>query len=97
MVLLILEYFTQNVNSESQNIAQFLKQGGENLLYNNVKKLCDEKNVAISQMERDLSFPRSSICKWNDNTPSVTKVKKVADYLEVQIERLLAEDTTEST
>lgn len=65
------------------------------MLYNNVKKLCDEKNIAISQMERDLSFPRSSICKWNDNTPSVIKVQKVADYLNVPIEKLLAEDTTQ--
>lgn len=65
------------------------------MLYNNVKKICEEKNISISQMERDLKFPRSSICKWNENEPGVTKAQKVADYLEVPIEKLLHEDTTQ--
>lgn len=65
------------------------------MLYNNVKKLCEEKKISISQMERDLEFPRSSVCKWNENEPGVTKVQKVADYLKVPIEQLLEEDTTE--
>lgn len=59
------------------------------MLYNNVKKLCEEKNISISQLERDLGFPRSSVCKWNENEPGVTKVRKVADYLGVPMEQLL--------
>ena len=61
-------------------------------IYDNVKKLCEEKKVSISQMERDLEFPRSSVCKWNENEPGVTKVQKVADYLGVPIEQLLAQE-----
>ena len=61
------------------------------MLYNNVKKICEEKKVSISQLERDLEFPRSSVCKWNENEPGVTKVQKVADYLNVPNEKLLAE------
>lgn len=37
----------------------------------------------------ELGFPRSSIRKWNTNEPSVGKVKKVADYLKVNIEKLI--------
>ena len=62
------------------------------MLYNNVKKLCEEKGISVSQLERDLEFPRSSVCKWNDNEPGVTKVQKAADYLKVSIERLLSEE-----
>lgn len=47
------------------------------------------KGISISQLERDLEFPRSSICKWNDNQPGIRKVQKVADYFNVPIETLL--------
>ena len=62
------------------------------MLYNNVKKICEVQGISISQLERDLEFPRSSVCKWNKNVPSVTKVQKVADYLKVPIEKLLAKE-----
>lgn len=62
------------------------------MLYNNVKKLCEENKVTVSQLERDLEFPRSSVCKWNENEPGITKVRKVADYFKVPIERILDDD-----
>lgn len=62
------------------------------LLYDNIKKICLEKKIAISEMERDLGFPRSYVCKWNENEPGIRKVKKVADYLHVSIEYLLEDD-----
>ena len=62
------------------------------MLYDNVKKLCEEKGVSILSLEKALSFPRSSICKWNENEPGIRKVQKVAEYLGVSIEALLAED-----
>lgn len=40
-------------------------------------------------------FPNGSICKWNDSEPDIRKVHKVADYLGVPIEKLLAEDERE--
>lgn len=59
------------------------------MLYDNVKRLCDKCNISISALERELEFPRSSICKWNENEPGIRKVQKVADYLGVPIEKLL--------
>ena len=64
------------------------------MIYNNVKKICEERKIPISQLERDLEFPRSSVCKWNENEPGITKVQKVASYLKVPIEQLLVDDTT---
>lgn len=66
-----------------------LKKGGEKLLYTNIRRLCKEKGIAISKMENDLEFPRSSISKWDNNEPGIRKVQKVADYLGVSIEKLL--------
>lgn len=62
------------------------------MLYDNVKKLCEEKGVSILSLEKALGFPRGSICKWKENEPGIRKVQKVADYLGVSIETLLAED-----
>lgn len=59
------------------------------LLYDNIKKICSEKKIVISEMERDLGFTRSYICKWNETEPGIRKVQKVADYLNVSIEELL--------
>lgn len=59
------------------------------MLFNNVRALCNERNIAISKLEDDLGFPRSYICKWNKNEPGIRKVQKVADYLGVTIEELL--------
>lgn len=65
------------------------------MLYDNVKKLCEEKGVSILSLEKALGFPRSSICKWNENEPGIRKVQKVADYLGVSIEELLKDEQKE--
>lgn len=59
------------------------------MLYGNIKALCEKRNLSISQLERDLKFPRSSICKWDENEPSIWKVKKVAKFLGVTVDSLL--------
>ena len=63
--------------------------GGEILLYDNVKGICRERGISILKLEEELGFPRSYICKWNENEPGIWKVQKVADYLGVPIEVLL--------
>ncbi|WP_394523715.1 helix-turn-helix domain-containing protein [Lacrimispora sp. JR3] len=65
------------------------------MLYGNIKNLCDKKNIPISQLERNLEFPRSSICKWDENEPSVWRVQKVAKLLGVTVDSLL-EDSKET-
>ena len=58
-------------------------------IYANVKKACAEKGITVYALENKLNFPRSSICKWDTNTPGVDKVKAVADYFGVPIEYFL--------
>lgn len=65
------------------------------MLYDNVKKICEEKGITIMQLEQELEFPRSYICKWNNNEPGIRKVQKVADYLGVPIEKLLKQEVRE--
>ena len=65
------------------------------LLYDNIKKLCKEKGISISELEKALDFPRSYICKWNENEPGIRKVQKVANFLGVPIEDLLESELEE--
>ena len=58
-------------------------------IYKNVKKACQEAGITITALEAKLGFPRSSICKWDINTPGVDKVKVVADALNRPIEYFL--------
>lgn len=62
------------------------------MLYDNIKALCKERGISISYLESHLNFPRSSICKWNENEPGIRKVQKVSEYLKVPIERLLDQE-----
>lgn len=66
------------------------------MLYGNIKALCDKQNIPISQLERNLEFPRSSICKWDENEPSVWRVQKVAKLLGVTVDSLLEEKEDKS-
>lgn len=58
-------------------------------MYSKVKKLCKEHNISVSKLEGELKFSRGSICKWNTNTPSIDKVKAVADYFHISVDELL--------
>lgn len=58
-------------------------------IYENVKAACKEKGISIMELEEALGFARSSIYKWNTNTPGVDKVKAVAEKLEKPIEYFL--------
>lgn len=58
-------------------------------MYEKIKEICEKRKIPISRMEKDLKFASGSICKWGTVSPSVDKVKKVADYLKVNINKLL--------
>ena len=61
------------------------------MIYEEIKKKCEEKNIAIYKLEEALGFSKGSICKWGNNIPAVTKVKAVADYLGCTVDELLKE------
>lgn len=58
-------------------------------IYQNVRKACKDAGTTVYALEVKLGFPRSSICKWDNNTPGIDKVKAVADELHKPIEYFL--------
>lgn len=58
-------------------------------IYDNVKKLADERGVSIYRIERDTGISNGAIARWNDAVPSSVNLMKVAKYFEVSLESLL--------
>ena len=57
-----------------------------------IEKLCKERGITVTRLEKALNFGRCTISKWKESSPSVNKLKAVADYFGVSIEFFLEED-----
>lgn len=64
------------------------------MLFDKIRALAEEKGVSIYRLEKEAELSKSSICKWNDNIPSVDKIQKVAKLLGVTVDSLLEEKET---
>ena len=62
-------------------------------MYEIIKKLCESNSISIFSLERKLGFGNSAISKWDNSSPTVTNLKKVADYFGVTIEELLEDES----
>ena len=69
----------------------FKIKGGETLL-SKIKELCAEHKTSISKVEEACGIGSNSMHKWDAHTPSVDKVKRVADYFGCTVDELLKED-----
>ena len=67
-------------------------------IYKNIQNVCREKGMTINGLEAQLGFGRGSIYKWDSHTPSVAKMKDVADVLGVTVDDLIkaCEETNET-
>ena len=88
---IVADYFDISINyllsggndeSEPSNIG----------LYEQIRKAAKEKGYSINRLEKELGFARSSINKFNKNTPSMDKIQQIADLLGVSVDSLLHED-----
>lgn len=59
-------------------------------LYENIRDIAKTKGVSINRLEKELGFARSSINKFNKNTPSVEKLQQIAEYLNVTVDYLMS-------
>lgn len=59
------------------------------LLLERIKLLCEKNETNIGKLEKELGFGSGTIYKWSTVVPSVTNLKKVADYFHVSIDELI--------
>lgn len=60
-----------------------------------IKELCEERGITIAELERMAEITPKTMAKWDETTPAVDKVARVAKALGVTIEELL-EDPAET-
>lgn len=58
-------------------------------IYENIKVICKDRHCSINKLEQDLGFARSSVMKFNQNSPSVNKIQQIADYLCVSTDEII--------
>lgn len=58
-------------------------------LYENIKSAAEEKGYSINRLEQEMKLPRSSIGKYNKNSPSVERISQISEFLEVPLSRLV--------
>lgn len=60
-----------------------------------IKKLCKEQKLTLGELEDRAGFGKGQVIgRWDENRPSVDRVKKVADILGVTVDELLREEDT---
>ncbi len=58
----------------------------------NIKALCKAKRVSLSEVERATGLGNGVIRRWDEVSPRVESVKRVADYFGVTVDDLLRKE-----
>lgn len=61
------------------------------MIYENVKRIAEEKHVSIRALEIQAELANGTISKWQSCSPSVKNLQAVAKALEVSMDELLEE------
>ena len=59
------------------------------MILKKILKLAEKNNISISCLEKTLGFGNGTIKKLGESSPSVDKLKKVADYFNVSVDYFL--------
>ena len=62
------------------------------VVFENVKQLCEENKISISKLESECGLGNATIKGWKNSSPTVEKIKKVADYFGVTIDELISKE-----
>lgn len=56
-----------------------------------ITELCKVRKLSLLELERQAGLKSRTVYRWDENMPSVDKVKAVADVLGVTVDDLLKE------
>lgn len=59
------------------------------MVYENILKLCNEKGISISALEKSTGIGNGTIKRWETSNPRVDLLKKVCDYFSVSVDEVL--------
>lgn len=59
------------------------------MIYDNVKALAEKRGFSIASLEKEAKLSNGTIGKWQNATPNVDSLLKVANVLRVNVNTLL--------
>lgn len=59
------------------------------LMVNNIKELCKNRNMTVTGLEDTLGFSQGLIGRWKDKSPTLDRVIDIADYFSVSIDDMV--------
>ena len=62
------------------------------MIYKNIEEKCREKGISVSALEKMVGLGNATIKGWNESSPKVENLKKVADYFGCTIDDLIKEE-----
>lgn len=65
-------------------------------IYENVKEAAEKRGYSINRLEKEMGLPRSSISKYNRNTPSAERLQAIATFLNVPVGDLTGDTSSTS-
>lgn len=65
-------------------------------LVEKIKKLADEHNTTFAEIERKIDISNGQIRRWDNSSPKVENIQKVADYFDVSVDYLLGRKENEN-
>ena len=64
------------------------------MVYDNIIRLCQDRKIKVSRLEKELGLGNATIRGWATYNPRVDLLKKVADFFGVTIDELISDTTT---
>ncbi len=61
------------------------------MVLDKIRVLCDERKISIAKLEKETGIGNGTISRWDISSPTVTNLKKVANYFEITMGELLDE------
>lgn len=61
------------------------------MILKRIEELANKEGITIAALEKKLGFGNGTIRGWKDSSPTVEKLKKVADYFKMPMEYFLEE------
>lgn len=65
--------------------------------FERIQKLCDEKGITISSLEREIGLGKGLIRTWKTGSPRYESIRKVAEYFGLSVADLTGEEDDDLT
>ena len=60
------------------------------MILEEIRKLCADRKITLAALEREVGLGNGVIARWDNMSPRVDNIKKVADYFGVSVDSLVS-------